>query len=219
MGITGYKDKDWQEKIRDLTKLRIKEACLFLERFDESQRKRIYRSLINSTIKKIPLVHLKNAMELDEIIFLWWKFKTEYFTIHENTFGFLDKWRGFYKKFYLEMNTDNYISPKVAVEKVGGFCVDLAHFKVAETRWVKEFDYVYFKKFKPYFLCNHISGYSPKKNTDLHTIKSPKDFEYLKTLPKFVFGKCMALEIDNGIFEQIRYRKYLVKFLNNTFNR
>lgn len=218
-GITGKDNKDWQKKIEDLSKLKISEAALFLERFDWPERKGIYRALIKSSIKRIPLVHAKNEMELDEFVFLWWKFKTEYFTIHESSFGFLDKWQGFQKKLYLEMNTDNYVSPKVAVEKIGGFCVDLSHFKVAQTRWIKDFDYVYFRKFKPYFYCNHLNGYLPKRITDLHTIKSLKDFDYLNSLPKFIFGKVIGLEMENSIPEQLRYKKYLVNLLNKKFNK
>lgn len=217
LGITGKTDKDWQKKLKDLTRLGISEAALFLERFDWPKRKRIYRALLKSKIKRIPLVHAKNEMELDEFVFLWWRFKVEYFTIHESSFGFLDKWSGFNKKLYLEMNTDNYVSPKVAVEKVGGFCVDLSHFKVAQTRWIKDFDYVYFRKFKPYFYCNHLNGYCPKRNRDLHTIENLKDFDYLKTLPKFIFGKVIGLEMENNIRQQLRYKKYLVKLLEKHF--
>lgn len=219
LGITGVKDKDWRGKLADLNRLKISEAALFLERFDWSERRKIYKALLKSTIKRIPLVHAKNEMDSDEFVFLWWKFKTEYFTIHENSFGFLDKWRGFHKKLYLEMNTDNYVSPKVAVEKIGGFCVDFAHFKVALTRWTKDFDYVYFRKFKPYFHCNHLNGYSSKENIDLHTVKGLEDFEYLKTLPKFIFGKVIGLELENSIPQQLRYKKYLVNLLNKKFSK
>lgn len=219
LGITGKENKDWQEKIKDINKLGISEVALFLERFDWQERKGIYRALVKSGIKRIPLVHAKNEMELDEFVFLWWRFKTEYFTVHESSFGFLEKWQGFHRRLYLEMNTDNYVSPKVAVEKIGGFCVDLSHFRVGQTRWIKDFDYVYFRKLKPYFHCNHLNGYSSKMNTDLHTVTSAKDFDYLKTLPEFVFGKVIGLEMENKISEQLRYKKYLVKLLNKVFSR
>jgi hypothetical protein len=39
LGITGTEDKDWQDKLESLKKLRVKEAALFLERFNQSQRK------------------------------------------------------------------------------------------------------------------------------------------------------------------------------------
>ena len=216
-GITGEKEKDWQDKLNDLNKLKIREAALFLERFDQIQRKKIYRALLGSSIKTIPLCHIKNDMEIEELVYLESKFKTKYFTIHESSFGFLDKWKGFYRKLYLEMNIDNYVSPKVAVGRIGGFCVDLSHFKVALTGWTKDFDYTYFKKHKADFTCNHLNGYDPKENIDLHAIKSLKDFDYLKTLPKFIFGKVIALEVENDIVEQIKFKRYLIKLLNNLF--
>lgn len=214
-GITGEKDKDWQNKLNDLTKLKIEKVALFLERFDETQRKKIYRALLDTTVKKIPLCHIKNDMEIEELVFLESKFKTGYFAIHESGFGFLEKWKGFFKKLYLEMNTDNYVSPKVEVEKIGGFCVDLSHFKSAQTIWTKDFDYTYLRKFKTQFACNHLNGYNTKSNTDLHTIKNVKDFDYLKTLPRFIFGKVIGLEINNNIIQQLKFKKYLAELLSN----
>lgn len=70
LGITGTKDSDWQNKLKGLNKLKIREAALFLERLNETQRKRIYRALLESTIKKIPLCHIKNDMEVEELVFL-----------------------------------------------------------------------------------------------------------------------------------------------------
>jgi len=216
-GITGEKDKDWQQKLNDLNKLRIKEAALFLETFDQSQRKKIYRALLDTGIKKIPLCHISNDMEVEELTFLESKFNTEYFTIHERSFGFLDKWKGFEKKLYLEMNADDYISPGVEVEKIGGFCVDLSHFKIALAEWTKDFDYTYLKKEIANFSCNHLNGYSEEKNTDLHIIESLKDFDYLKTLPEFIFGNVIGLEVENDIAEQIKFKKYLVKLLDSLY--
>ncbi len=219
LGITGAKDKDWQEKLNDLNKLQIQEAALFLEKFSQSQRKKIYRALLDSSLKRIPFCHIRNDMEIEEVVFLENKFKTKYFNIHEKSFGFLEKWPGFEKKLYLEMDANNYISQKVIVEKIGGFCVDLSHFKIAQTGWTKEFDYTYFRKGKIKFACNHLNGYDEIKNADMHTVKSLKDFDYLTTLPKFIFGKIIALETDNSIAQQIKFKKYLVKLLEDLFNK
>lgn len=215
LGITGFRDKDWQEKLQDLDKLHITTISLFLERFDQRQRKEIYRALLETKIKNIPFCHLRNDMEVEELVFLESRYKTKYFSIHEKGFGFIDKWPGFEKRLYLEMNADDYISEKVIVEKIGGFCVDLAHFKIAQSSWTKEFDYTLLKKGKVDFRCNHISGYSSEKNSDIHYAKSLKDFDYLKTLPRFLFGPVMAIEVDNGIEEQIKFKKYLVKLFNS----
>lgn len=103
------------------------------------------------------------------------------------------------------------------MEKIGGFCVDFSHFKIDLTSWTKDFDYTYMMKNKAKFDCNHLNGYSESRNVDLHTVKSLKDFDYLKTLPKFIFGKIIGLEVENNISEQIKFKKYLVRLLNNLF--
>jgi len=217
LSITGGKE-DWREKLEKLNELKIKRAALFLEGFDQAERKKIYRALLGSTLKEIPLCHVRNDMEVEEFVFLENKFKTKYFTIHESGFGFLDKWPGFKKKLYLEMNVDDYIAPKVRVEDIGGFCVDLSHLKMALTSWTKDFDYTYLRKNKVKFDCNHLNGYDHKKNYDMHTVKRLKDFDYLKTLPKFIFSKVIALETYNPIDEQIKFKNYLKKLLRNYFN-
>jgi hypothetical protein len=208
LGITGESD-DWQSKLNNINKLGFTEAALFLERFDQGQRKKIYRALMDSTLKSIPLCHIRNDMEIEELVFLDTKFKTKYYTIHENGFSFMNKWPGFEKKLYLEMNVDNYISDKVQVERIGGFCVDFSHFWITAQRPTKEFEYVFYKKGKANFACNHLNGYDAKKNLDKHIIKNVKDFDYLKNIPEFLFGRVIALEVENEILEQIEFKKYL----------
>lgn len=216
LGLTGEKEKHWREKLKDINKLKMKEAALFIERFDQAQRKKIYRALLDSTLKRIPFCHISNDMEIEELVFLEEKFKTKYFNIHEKGFGFLRKWPGFEKKLYLEMNMDDYISPRVNVEKIGGFCMDSSHYKVVQTSKTKELAYINQKKGKVKFSCNHISGYSKERNTDVHKVKNLKQFDYLKTLPKFLFGKVITLEVDNSIPEQIQFKKYIVKLLSGS---
>jgi hypothetical protein len=113
------------------------------------------------------------------------------------------------------MNADNFISKTVDVQKIGGFCVDLSHFKIQEEKWSKEFEYIIKRKnISHYFACNHLNGYSYQKNKDLHTVKSLKDFDYLKTLPRFLFSQTIAIETDNSIADQLKFKKYLIKSLN-----
>ncbi len=215
VSITGYRDEQWRSKLKEIEKFKISRASLFLERFTKRQRDKIYQALLKSKIKEIPLVHIRNDMARDELVFLAKKYRRPYFTIHESSFKYLDKWRGFHKNLYLEMNYDNYVSAKVKVGKVGGFCVDLAHFKAGEEKFSKDFEYVVeMRKKEQYFKCNHISGYSFARNSDIHFPKNLKDFDYLKTLPEFLFGDVMAIEVDNGIAEQLKFKDYLVKMLS-----
>lgn len=165
-------------------------------------------------------MHIRRDMEKSELEFLKNTYKTKYFTIHERNFvdDDIKKWKGFYKNIYLELNFDNLVSKKVKVEKIGGFCIDLAHFKVGLEKLSKDFKYVYDKKDKKLFACNHLNGWNPEKNVDMHTIYNLKDFDYLKTLPKFVFGNIIAFETFNLVKEQLEFKKYLSGLLNKKFS-
>lgn len=220
LSITGHTEQDWQDKLQEINNLKIKEVALFLELYEKDQREKIYQAILKSCIISIPLVHIRHDMTKEELIFLNKNFKTKYFTIHEINFQNNDilKWRGFYKNLELEFNYDNFVSRKVNVSKIGGFCVDLAHFKAAMERLNNDFDYVYNRKnIKKYFDCNHLNGYNPTTQKDMHTILNLENFDYLKTLPNFVFGKIIALETFNSIKQQIKFKKYLISLLSEKF--
>jgi len=219
VGITGNKEIHWKSKLTEIEKLKIDRASLFLEQFPgRIQREKIYNAVLNSRIKQIPLIHICNEMNKDELLFLLKKFKNPCLTIHESSFKYLGKWNGLHKHLFLEMNYNNRIPKNVDVSKIGGFCVDLAHFKAAEEKFTKEFAYEFSERNKKYFKCNHLSGYSFKSNLDVHQPKSVKEFDYLKTLPGFVFGKTMAIEVYNSIAEQLHFKDYIVNLLNSSQN-
>ncbi len=116
----------------------------------------------------------------------------------------------------IEFNYNNKIKKDVDMKKVAGFCIDLSHFKASEERWTKEFEIVIDdRKHTNHFLANHLNGYSEKKRRDLHTVKSNKELNYLKTLPKFVFGEIIALEMFNPISEQLKYKNYIIEILRD----
>jgi hypothetical protein len=214
VSITGTKDRHWQNKIKEINKFNIERVALFLERFNEKQIQEIYEALLSSKIKEIPLVHIKDETKKEELDFLSKRFNSNYFTIHESGFDYLKNWECFYQNLYLELDTNNFISQLVEVDKIGGFCIDLSHFKVQLNKWSKEFDYILERrKSAHYFDCNHLNGYDPQNNDDLHTIRNLKDFDYLKTLPKFLYGDVVALEVENSISEQLEFKKYLSEFL------
>lgn len=214
IGLTGRTDREWQSKLKEINQFKITEIALFLEFYRKRQREKIYQALLKSKIKKIPQVHLRNDIERGELEFLTKTYKPACFTIHESSFRVLNNWKGFYKKLFLEMNYDNFISNLIKVDKIGGFCVDLSHFKASEKKFSKEFKYIIKRKnASKYFICNHLNGYSYRNNTDLHIVKSLKDFNYLKSLPKFLFGKYIAIEVFNSIVDQIIFKKHLINLL------
>ena len=217
LGITGEKNSDWQSKLKEINRFGIKEAAVFLERFKKPQRDNLCRMLLRTFVKKVPLVHLREDNTKDEIKFFIDNFETRHFNIHEDHFNLLNRWEGYWDKLYLEMNYDSKIPKDVKVGQIGGVCVDLSHLKSAIARGSEEAYYIFIRKNNIKFACNHLNGYSSLKNRDLHTVSSLKDFDYLTTLPKYVFGEIIALEVENSIKEQIEFKEYLTKILNDFF--
>ncbi len=216
LSITGNKEIQWRNKLKEIKKLKLTEVALFLEYYELKQRKLIYPELLKSNIKKIPLVHIRNDMDRNELLFLQKNFSSKYFTCHENGFKFLNKWRGFEKNIYLEMNYDNEINQDVDVRQIGGFCVDLSHFMCALAKKSKEYDYTKkFKNNKNKFACNHLNGYSFLRNRDVHYIKNKKSLNYLNALPDFIFSDVIAIETYNSIKKQLEYKKHIIKLLGN----
>ena len=216
LSITGRTENEWQDKLQEIQSHNITECALFLELHEKDQREEIYAALPKSPITSIPLVHIRHDMTKDELEFLQENFTTKYFTCHEENFvnHDVEHWKGFYKNIYLEMNFDNIVAKETQVEKIGGVCIDLAHFKVGLEKLSKDFEYIFKRKGKDIFICNHVNGWNPEKNIDMHTIHSLQDFDYLKTLPKFVIGECIALETFNTIEEQITFKNYLIDLLS-----
>ncbi|MFH1582549.1 MAG: hypothetical protein ABIA08_02230 [bacterium] len=217
LSITGEGSLDWANKLEEINELKIKKVAVFLERFDKKERDNFYRLLGKSCIKEIPFVHLRHDVGKKEMDFFVKKYKTKYFNIHEDHFKILDKWKGYWDKIYLEMNYDSKIDKDVKVRRIGGFCIDLSHFKASIARGTEEAYYTYLRKNKIKFTCNHLNGYNSIERKDKHIITSLKDFDYLTSLPKYVFGELISIEIDNSIKEQISFKEYLIKLLNDYF--
>ncbi len=211
--ITGYENFEWQDKLKEVNDLGLEEVAVFVECFDKKERDQLYKFLLKSCIKKVPFVHLRHDTDKGDIEFFVKNYGTQYFNIHENSFDILDQWEPYWDKLYLEMNYDSQIPKNTKVRKIGGFCVDLSHFKSAIARGAQEVEYVFERKGKINFACNHLNGFDPIKKEDKHTITDLKDFDYLTTLPKFVFGSVIAIEVFNPIKEQLEFKKHLDKIL------
>ena len=213
--VTGSKTIDWQSKLKEINRLKIKEVAVFVEWFEKIERPHLYKFLLKSSIKKVPLVHLRHDTDKEDMEFFIKNYDTPYFNIHEEHFNILDQWDGYKNKLYLEMNYNDEIAKNVKVREIGGFCIDLSHFKSAIARGSEEATYAFLRKNKIKFTCNHLNGYDPIKKRDKHTVTSLKDFDYLTTLPKFVFGNTIALEVNNPIKEQLEFKEYLDKLLSD----
>ena len=52
-----------------------------------------------------------------------------------------------------------------------------------------------------------------RKKRDLHFVNNLKEFDYLKELPRKIFSKVIALELENSIKEQLKFKDYIVKLM------
>jgi len=217
LSITGEGSFDWASKLKEINELKIDKVAVFLERFDKKERDNLYRLLLKSSVREVPFVHLRDDTTKEDIKFFAQNFNTKYFNIHEDHFKFLNNWKGYWDRLYLELNYDGQIAKDVKVRQIGGFCVDFSHLKASIARGAEEAYYTFVRKNKIKFSCSHLNGYDPVKMEDKHLITGLSDFKYLTTLPKYVFGDVIALEVDNSIREQIKFKKYLVKLLDAYF--
>jgi len=60
-----------------------------------------------------------------------------------------------------------------------------------------------------------LSGYSYKENSDLHFPDNLGNFDYLKSLPDFLFDDVIVIEVFKTIARQLEYKEYVVKILNS----
>ena len=208
--ITGIENSDWQEKLAEIKEFKITEAAVFLTRFDKKERDHLYKFLLKSNLKYIPLVHLRHDTDASDIEFFNKNFGTNHFNIHENAFQDLDRWGNNLNKLYLELNYDGEIPKVVDLDKIGGFCLDLSHFKSAIARGKEEATLVFKEKSKSKFACNHLNGYNDLFQRDVHFVTDLRQFDYLKDLPEFVFGKIIAIEVDNCIEDQLNFKEYIL---------
>lgn len=215
LSITTDPKHSWRYKINEADRLGIDKLSIFLTFIKINQRQKFYTLLEKSNIKYIPHVHIRDDFAKWELELLFNKYGTRYFNFHEHSFDDLYKWPGFEKNIYLEYNYNDKVPKLVDLKKIAGLCIDLSHFWAAKNRGSREYLKIVreAKEFK--IGCNHLNGYSNRFKRDLHYISSLSNFDYLKKIPKKYFGQVISLEINNSLKQQLIFKKYIVKLLNN----
>ncbi len=213
VSLTGYDVMTFERKFKELKKFKINEVCLFLSALPRKHHKYVFEKLLHSDIKYIPLVHIRQDTLKADIEFLKKKFKTKYFNIHNDALENIERYEPYLKDVVLETHPDVQFN-ETGLAKIGGFCIDVAHFwRGKEIQSKDYFQVLKYKDQKKLFKCNHLSGYK-KGWGDLHDIKNPKSFLYLKEVPKFVFGNILAIEIMDTINMQLKVKKLVEEILN-----
>lgn len=202
-----------EEKLQEINELNIKEAAFFPTCLNFKQRQEFYKELEKSTLKRIPVVHLRDDMTPEEVEYLKKRFRTKRFNIHSKKqkplFYNLSKFR---KRIYVENHNSGQIESQ-ELKDYRGICLDVSHLEDARLKTGEKNIFKYYinllEKYKIGF--SHVSAIRNKEST--HEFKNLSEFDYvlryLKYLPKY-----LALELENPIKEQLKAQAYIKKILS-----
>jgi hypothetical protein len=218
--ITTINGSLWKNKIEEVKKLRLKEVFLFLTSVKEEKRKELYELLKNTEVEIIPLVHIREDMNLWELDYLVKEYKVEAFNIHnKREYPFSYDYSKYKNMIYIE----NTILPlkEEEIKEFAGICLDLSHLEGSKTmrKEIYENDIKLIEKYP--IGCNHISGVekdfsSDKEHTpvyDKHFIDDLSELDYLKNYPRKYFSNLIAIELENSIEDQLKARSYIFNLL------
>ena len=214
--ITTITGSSWLDKLAEVKKFKLEEICLFLTCLNREQREEAFRLLKETNVKRIPFVHLRSDMELQELDYLAEHYQTKVFNIHtQREFPLLSDC-GTYKKSLCIENTYEPLDES-EVEEFGGVCLDLSHLE--NDRILRPDVYRanvgVLEKYPP--KCSHISAVKKEKFIDEeshvritnHYLKDLSELDYLAKYPLAYFGIVSALELENTIEEQLRAKEYI----------
>ncbi len=215
---------NWRGKTEEIFRYGIKEASLFPTFLKTKEREELYKILEKSPIKRIPHVHLRGDMELEELEYLIKRYHTKVFNIHADggEYPYKLDYSKYIKMIYVE-NSDKVPSWK-ELKEYRGVCIDFSHWE----NGVLKNDRQYFdfeekvKKFK--IGCCHISAIKKELTKELdveikrrmsyssHLLKDYHELDYIKKYKKFL-PRFISIELENPLREQLKIKKYLEKII------
>lgn len=221
ISITTTRGADWSLQIRQADELGLKEAAVFLSCLEQDERKKLYQALKKSRIKSIPLVHLRNDMELWELDYFVANFSTKVFNTHSQVeYPLIYDYSKYKNIIYLE-NICQYFNQE-EIKDCAGICLDISHLEDDRLLYKKRFvrDIKILEKYP--IGCNHIGAVS--KVTRLteegltvyssHFLENLSELDYLKRYPLKYFSSIIVIELENSIKEQLKARNYIIDLIN-----
>ncbi len=212
----------WQDKIQEAGALGINKVAVFLTCLNLAQRKEFYRLLEESSIIKVPLVHIRSDMSLDELIYLRNKFKTQVFNTHTiRQHPPIHDLSSYREALFIE---NTWPWDEQEIKQFAGVCLDFSHLQDAKLLRPQDYENN-LKILEKYPIgCNHISAikkeitYFEDKNGkrpfySSHVFTDLSQFDYLKQYPQEFFSQFCAMELENSLAEQLKAIDYIVKLL------
>ena len=215
-------NRKWKEKIKEADELGLTEVAVFPTTLEKEEREELYDFLVHSKIKKIPFVHLRSDMSLEEIEFFIKKYNTQIFNIHsEKSYPIPNQWMEYANIIAIENTYECYLNEE-EIKKFGGVCVDFAHLENERMTDLNKFYKNCETINKVSVRCNHISAIKKtfkikedgdRLRYDSHFFEDFSEFDYLKKYSIDFFSNYCALELENRLSEQLKAKEYILKIL------
>lgn len=220
--ITTLIGSEWQKKVEDVKNLGLKEVCFFATGLDAKEREKFYEMIKGIKILKIPFVHLRTDMKLEELDYLVENYGTQFFNLHSLAeYPLAYDYSKYRDIIYIENSSVLYKEEEL--DKFSGICFDFAHIENDRIWGSKDYKKNLEMLAKYKIGCNHISVIkkTPEKDSngqmcyDSHLLEDFSELDYLKNYPAEFFGSVMAIELQNSIKDQLEAKEYIVKLLGD----
>jgi hypothetical protein len=217
----------WREKVKEINSLGLSEVAVFPTCLNYEERQELFGLLEKTCLKKIPFMHLREEdmleAELDYLVDRW---GLEKCNVHPRDVilkeTYLPKYRGIV---YVE-NSAEFLDEKY-LRGFAGLCVDFSHLENDRRLFHQNYEQILSLAMKYPVGCGHASAIyekqvhnrldgSPEKRErfDGHYAESEKCFDYLKSYPKEFLPPILAIEVENSLAEQLKFKKYIREMLN-----
>ncbi|MFA6306900.1 MAG: hypothetical protein WCV70_03000 [Patescibacteria group bacterium] len=229
-GLTTRTPGKWKNKVREIDELGLKEIALFPTSLNAEERRELYDLLEKTGLKKIPHVHLRDDMKLEELDYLTNKYGTEVFNVHsENDFYKSTRdYKNYFEKIYVE-NTVSNTPTENDLKRYAGLCFDLSHWQaLVLSEGENGSENIKLKKFgqEHKIGCNHIAAVKPEKihyydksskqdfySYDSHDLADLSELDYVKKYKDYL-ADIISIELENPLKRQLEVKKYLEKILD-----
>jgi len=221
--ITTITGSNWKDKINEVRELRLEEIALFPTCLNKEQRKTLYSLLKQTSVKRIPFVHLRTDMDVEELEYLVKEYDVSVFNVHsEKEYPIPREWLVKFRELICIENTHTPLDEN-EIKNFGGICLDLAHLEnlriLEPEKYAEQMEII--NKFP--IKCNHISvikkdfSFVDEKKRklayDSHFMDNVFELDYLKNYSKKYFSEYCAIELENSISEQLEAIEYIKKIV------
>lgn len=218
--ITG----GWKDKMKEVNDLKLEEVALFPTCLNKEQRKMLYDMIKQSSIKRIPFVHLRSDMDVEELEFLVREYDTVVFNIHsQKEYPIPKEWLVKFKELICIETTHTNPLDENELKEFGGICLDFAHMENIRILEPERYAIEMEKLNKFPVRCNHISVIKKdfafvdektrKLSYDSHFMDNVFELDYLRNYPVKYFSDYCAIELENKISEQLEAIEYIKKIV------